>query len=251
LKRTLARRKLIVLKYESPNITTLAHAALMSDTPHADSSPRAALDVPTLEECTVDYNDKGVSLPLSYVAFSSSLAPGRDLSEFWVVDSASSINLTAFRSDFVSFDPPSGSSRVGGANVAVKDSGKVEILIPLVFVHIIRRTIHALYTLDLTSRSSHHIGRLPSVIWMQTHSGCEFRFPVDTDVGLLMVPRGMGVLTPLGNGLYLLSHKPTHEGRTPADSSCLVDNSVALTAQCDLVMWHRRFGHHNMHNLRA
>jgi hypothetical protein len=41
---------------------------------------------------------------------------------------------------------------------------------------------------------------------MQTHNGCEFVFPSDSDTGLLVVPIGMGVLEPSGNGLYLLPH---------------------------------------------
>jgi hypothetical protein len=45
---------------------------------------------------------------------------------------ASPINLTAFRSDFMSFDPPSDTSRVGGVGVDVRGSGKVAIFIPLV-----------------------------------------------------------------------------------------------------------------------
>ena len=57
-----------------------------------------------------------MSVPFSFVAFSSSLTPGRDLSQFWVANSACSINLTAFRSDYVTFDPPSVSSRVGGVS---------------------------------------------------------------------------------------------------------------------------------------
>jgi hypothetical protein len=117
-----------------------------------DPSPPATLDVSTLEECTDGYDDTEVSVPFICVAFLSSLAPGRDLSQFWVVDSACSTNLTTFRSDFLTFDPPSASSRVGGVSVDVQGSGTIEILIPLVSGHIIDRTIYALYTLDHTSR---------------------------------------------------------------------------------------------------
>jgi hypothetical protein len=60
----------------------------------------------TLEDCTNDCDDDEVSVPFSSVAFSSSLTPGRNLSQFWVVDSACSINLTAFRDNFVKFTPP-------------------------------------------------------------------------------------------------------------------------------------------------
>jgi hypothetical protein len=43
---------------------------------------------------------------------------------------------------------------------------------------------------------------------MQTHSGCEFIFPSDSGTGMLVVPTGMGVLEPSGNGRYLLPHQP-------------------------------------------
>jgi hypothetical protein len=62
--------------------------------------------LPNLEDCTDEYDDTEMSVPFNSVAFSSSLTPGRDLSQFWVVDSARSISLTAFRSDFVTFTPP-------------------------------------------------------------------------------------------------------------------------------------------------
>jgi hypothetical protein len=68
---------------------------------------------------------------------------------------------------------------------------------------------------------------------MQSHSGCEFLFPIDTYVGLLPVPAGMGVLKPPGNGLYLLQDSTT-SGRLPSIATQpLVDSDVALTAQCD------------------
>jgi hypothetical protein len=31
----------------------------------------------------------------------------------------------------------------------------------------------------------------------------------------------------------------------------MLDNDVALTAQCDLVLWHKRFGHLNLQSLHA
>jgi hypothetical protein len=98
----------------------LAHTALLCDVSRADPDV-----LPTLEECTVEYDDNEVSVPFTSVAFSSSIAPGCDLSRLWV-DTACSINLkTAFRHDFVAFDPPSTSSRVGGVGVDVKDSGTI------------------------------------------------------------------------------------------------------------------------------
>jgi hypothetical protein len=61
----------------------------------------------------------------------------------------------------------------------------------------------------------------------------------------------MGVLKPSGNGLYFLQH-PTTTGRLPSvDKPTLLDNDVALTAQCNFVLSHRRFGHLNMHTLHA
>jgi hypothetical protein len=73
-----------------------------------------------------------------------------------------------------------------------------------------------LYTPDLSSRSTQRIDRLLSVIWLKSHCGCEFIFFTDSDTGLLVVPTGMGVLEPSGNGLYLLSHQPKLPPRPPA-----------------------------------
>jgi hypothetical protein len=127
LKWNLAKRKMFVQKYGAPGGTTYAHAALHSDVP-ADEAPAADADsLPTLEDCADDCDDDEVSVPFSSVAFSSSLAPGRNLSQFWVVDSACSINLTAFQDDFVMFTPPSTPSHVGGVGVDVKGSGSVRI----------------------------------------------------------------------------------------------------------------------------
>jgi hypothetical protein len=111
--------------------------------------------MPTLEECTDELDDIEVTAPFTSVAFSSSIAPGRDLSHFLVFDYACSINLTAFRSDFVTFDPPSTSSRVRGVGVDVKGSGTVRISIPLAFGQTNCR-VHALYTPDLSSLRSAH-----------------------------------------------------------------------------------------------
>jgi hypothetical protein len=77
LKWILAKRNMIIQKYGTPCGSASAHAALLSDVSTDD-----------LEECTNEYDDTEVSVPFSSVAFSSSLAPGRDLSQFWVVDSA-------------------------------------------------------------------------------------------------------------------------------------------------------------------
>jgi hypothetical protein len=183
MKWTLVKRKMIVQKYGTRGSYASAHPTLLSDVPTDD------LDVlPTLEKCTDEYDDAEVIVPFTCLAFSSSIAQGRDLSQFWVVDSACSINLTAFRHDFVTFDPPSSPSRVGGVGVDVKGSGTVRLSIPLASSQIIHRTIHALYTLDLSSRCAQHMGRLLRVSWMHSHSGCEFIFPTDGDTGLIVVP---------------------------------------------------------------
>jgi hypothetical protein len=156
---------------------------MVSDVPTYDHDT-----LPTLEECTDKFDDNEVSVPVTSLAFSSSIAPGRDLSQFLVVDSACSINLTAFLHDFDTFDSPCTPSRVGGVCVHVKGSGTVRLSIMLAHGHLIHRTVHALYTLDLSSHSTKRIGRLLSVSWMQSHSGCEFIFPTDSKTGLIVVP---------------------------------------------------------------
>jgi hypothetical protein len=88
---TLAKRKMIIKKYGTHGGSASAHAAMLSDVTADDTD-----SLPTLEDCTYEYDDTEVSVPFSSVAFSSSLTPGRDLSQFWVVYSACSINLTAF-----------------------------------------------------------------------------------------------------------------------------------------------------------
>jgi hypothetical protein len=122
LKWNLAKRKMLVQKYNAPGGTTSTHATLLSDVPADDAPADDADSLPTLEDCADDCDDDGVSVPFSFAAFSSSLTPCRNLSQFWVVDSACSINLTAFRDDFVKFTPPSAPSRVGGVGVDVQGS---------------------------------------------------------------------------------------------------------------------------------
>jgi hypothetical protein len=108
-----------------------------------------------------------------------------------------------------------------------------------------------MYTPDLSSRYAQRIGRLLSVTWMKSHSGCEFLFPNDSDTCLLVVPAGMGVLEPSGNGLYLLPHQPELPPSPSADKARSTGSRVTLTAQCDPVPWHRRFGHLHMQGLQA
>jgi hypothetical protein len=238
LKWTLAKRKMIVQKYGTPGGSASTHATLLSDVPIDDWD-----NLPTLEVCMDDYDDTEVSVPFNSVAFSSSITPGRDLSQHRVVDSACSINLTAFRSDFSTFTTPSTRSRVGGVGVDVKGSGSVRMSIRLASGQVIHCTIHALYTHDLSSRFAQRIGGVLSVSWLQSHCGCEFTFPTDSDTGLLVVPTGMGVLKPSGNGLYLLPYRPELPPRPPAETTRDPCSRVAFTTQCDPILWHRRFGH--------
>jgi hypothetical protein len=116
---------------------------------------------------------------------------------------------------------------------------------------LIHRTVHTLYTHDVSSRSTQHTGRLLIVIWMQSHSGCELFFPIDSDTGPIMVPTGLRVLKPSGNGFYLMPHQPKLPPTPLADSSPSAGARFALTAHCDPILWHRRFGHLNMQILEA
>jgi hypothetical protein len=76
----------------------------------------------------------------------------------------------------------------GTTSAHAKGSGSVRISVRLASGQLIHRTVYALYTPDLSPRSAQRIGRLLSVIWMQTHSGCEFVFPSNSDTGLLWYP---------------------------------------------------------------
>jgi hypothetical protein len=181
---TLAKRKMLIIqKYGTLGGSASAHAAMQRDVPADDADI-----MPTLEDCTDEYDDTEVSVPSNYVAFSSSLPLGRDLSQLGVADSACSINnLTVFRSDFVTFTPPSAPSRMGGVGVDVQGSGLVRISFWLASGQTIHRTIHAMHTPDLSLRSAQRIGILLSISWMQSHSGCKFLFPTDYDTRLLVV----------------------------------------------------------------
>jgi hypothetical protein len=225
LKWTLAKWKMIVQKYGTLGGSASAHASLLSDV-LADETD----SLPTLEDCTDEYDETKVSVPFNSVAFSSSITRGRDLSQYLVVDSACSINLTAFQSDFSTFTPPSTRSRVGGVGVDVKGRGSVRMSIRLASGQIIHRMIHALYTPDLSSRYAQHIGRLLSASWVQSRSGCEFLFPTDSDIGLLVVPTGMVVLEPSGNGLYLLPHRRKLPPSPSVEKALDPFSRVALTA---------------------
>jgi hypothetical protein len=77
LRWTLAKRKMIIQKYGAPSGSAFAHAALLSGVTSDDPA-----GLPTLEDCTDEYDDTEVSVPFNSVAFSSSFTPGRDLSQF-------------------------------------------------------------------------------------------------------------------------------------------------------------------------
>jgi hypothetical protein len=144
---------MIVQKYGTPGGSATAHAALLNDVTAADDTD----GMPTLEDCTDEYDDTEVSVPFSSVAFSSSLLPGCDLSLLWVIDFAFSINLTAFRGDFTTFAPhPPPLAWVGSAST-LKGSDLVRISVRLAFGQLIHRTVHAMYTPDMSSRSCQRI----------------------------------------------------------------------------------------------
>jgi hypothetical protein len=198
-----------------------------------------------------EYDDTEDGTSLAFAAFASSASSVADLSDYWVVDSACSVNLTAFRSDFSEFHPSSRRSIVGGVGVTVQGSGTVRIPICLVSGQTVFRRVHALYTPYLSSRSAQHISRVLSVSWMQKHSGCEFSFPTNTDYGMLLVTAGMGMLIPSGNGLYLLPRSHDCAGLPSRQLDSLRQKSVALAAECDAALRHSRLGHLNMQSLQA
>jgi hypothetical protein len=74
---TLAIRKMIIQKYGTLGGAHSAHAALLSDVTADDTD-----GLSTFEDCTDEYDDTEVSDPFSSIAFSSSLIPDRDLSQF-------------------------------------------------------------------------------------------------------------------------------------------------------------------------
>jgi hypothetical protein len=61
----------------------------------------------------------------------------------------------------------------------------------------------------------------------------------------------MGVLKPSGNGLYLLPHQSELPPSPTTESSHGSNLRVALTAHCDPILWHRRFGHLYMQSTHA
>jgi hypothetical protein len=179
LKWTLAKRKMIVQKYGTHGDSTSPHAALMIDVPLVESD-----SLPTLEDCTDEYVDTEVSVPFSSVAFSSSIAHGRDLSQHWVVDFACSIKLTAFRSR-------STRPRRALAWVELVSMSKAVVPCacpfgwPLATLSTARftRCIHPTSHLALLSTSADYlvsVGNCPTAA---------VTFPTDSDNGLLVVPK--------------------------------------------------------------
>jgi hypothetical protein len=134
-----------------------------------------------------EYGDTAVSVSFAYVAFASSASSLADLSDYWVVYPACSVNLTAFRSEFVYVHPPSRRSTVGEVGVTVQGNRTVRIPISLVSGQTVFRRVHALYMLYLSSRYAQKICRLLSVIWMQKHLGCELFPPTYSDSGMMLV----------------------------------------------------------------
>jgi hypothetical protein len=112
----------------------------------------------------------------------------------------------------------------------------VWISVRLAFGKLTHRTVHALYTPKMSSRSAQRIGRLLSVNWMQSHSGCKFIFPTGSDTSLLVVPTRMGALEPSRNGLYLLPHNlelPQAPHNKPRATTVLVLPSLlSATPSC-------------------
>jgi hypothetical protein len=180
LRWTLAKRKHIAEKYAGQPPPT-AH---LSDLPADVASEGDVADGDALE---YDMHDEYDDTSFASVAFASAAAPVADLYDDWVADSACYVNLTSFRSDFSEFHSSTRRSTVGGVGVTLHGSGTVRIPICLISGRTVFRSVHALYTPDLSSRSAQRISRLLSVSWMQKHSGCEFSFPTNTDSGMLLV----------------------------------------------------------------
>jgi hypothetical protein len=86
---------------------------------------------------------------------------------------------------------------------------------------------------------------------MHKQFGCEFLFPIYLDLGKLPVTKGMGMLVASDNGVYLLPRTHDSAGLTPTNEENKSGTYIALAAECDHVVWHRRLGYLNMKSLRA
>jgi hypothetical protein len=72
----LVELKMILKKYSALGSFAYVHTALLSDVPTYDPDV-----LPILEECTDEYDDIEVSVPFTSIAFSSSIALGRGISQ--------------------------------------------------------------------------------------------------------------------------------------------------------------------------
>jgi hypothetical protein len=102
LRWTLAKRKQIAEKYEGQPPPT-AH---LCDVPADMGSVGDAAEGDAVEyDMHDEYDDTEVGTSFASVAFASTASTIADLSDYWVVDSACSVNITSFRSDFSLFSP--------------------------------------------------------------------------------------------------------------------------------------------------
>jgi hypothetical protein len=161
LRWTLAKRKQIAEKYagQPPPTAHLSDLPTEGDAVAGDAAIEDVLEYDMQDE----YDDTEVGTSFASVAFTSATANVADLSDYWVVDSACSVNLTSFRSDFSEFHSSTRRSTVGGVGVTVHGSGTVRIPICLISGRTVFRRVHALYTPDLSSRSAQRVCRLLSV----------------------------------------------------------------------------------------
>jgi hypothetical protein len=159
LRWTLAKRKRVAEKYAGHAPPT-AH---LSDVAAASAPLEDDIDCPLEYDMQDEYDDTEVSVSFTSIAFASPASSIVDMSDYWVVDSACSVNLTAFRSDFFEFNPSSRHNTVGGVGVSVKGSGLVRVPICLVSGESVIRHGHAVYTPYLSSRSDQKSSRLMSV----------------------------------------------------------------------------------------
>jgi hypothetical protein len=128
LRWTLAKRKQIAEKYAGhPPPTKHVSDVAATFAPVEDDT-----HCPVEYEMQDEYDDKEESVSFTSVAFASRASSIADMSDYLVVDSACSVNLTAFRSDFSEFNPSSRHNTVGGVGVSVKGSGLVRVPICLV-----------------------------------------------------------------------------------------------------------------------
>jgi hypothetical protein len=98
LRWTLAKRKHIADKCDGQPPPT-AHLTLSEAIFYVDDDISVA-DGDKMED---EYDDTAVNVPFAFVAFTWFTTSLADLSDYWVINYAYSVNLTAFRSDFTDF----------------------------------------------------------------------------------------------------------------------------------------------------